>query len=565
MSIMKSLLKLLPALVLTWPLISTGQQANPPQQRVQKATPAQQATPQPKPERPPNEAPENPPAERKEQREKPGANPPAEDRHGDAEEPHFDMTETPAAVTHHEIRVRGKLLHYTATAGRLPIKNQSGKTEALMFYVAYTLDNAQTNTRPLTFAFNGGPGSASIWLHMGALGPRKVVLQKEGFMPASPYRLEDNADTLLDKTDLVLVDAIGTGFSRPANMAAGKKFWGVKGDIEAFGEFIRLYISRNERWSSPLYLLGESYGTTRSAGVSGYLADQGISFNGVVLLSTVLAFQTLEFNKTNDSPYPLILPTYTMIAAYHHKLVPELAQNLEKTRAEVEQWAMNEYTRGLAKGDALSPQERQNIIDTLARYTGLTKETIDQYNLRVDVQGFTHYLLADQKLRVGRLDGRFTGPDPEGFEQQTRFYDPTSSETGPPFTSVFNDYVRRELNYKTDMPYYTTAYTVWGPGMHWDWGSPERGFPDTASALRAAMVKNPYLKIRVLEGYYDLATPYFAANYTMDHLDLAQRYRNNISYATFDSGHMVYLDSQSLKKMKGNVAEFIDQTTPGAQ
>jgi len=433
-----------------------------------------------------------------------------------------------------------------------------------MFYAAYTLDDVDSSRRPLTFAFNGGPGSASIWLHMGALGPRKVVLRKEGFMPAAPYRLEDNPSTLLDKTDLVLVDAIGTGFSRPAGTTELKKFWGVKGDIESFGEFIRLYITRNERWSSPLYLFGESYGTTRSAGVSGYLADKGISFNGIVLLSTVLAFETLEFNKTNDVPYPLILPSYTMIAAYHHKLSPELSQNLEKTRAEVEQWASNEYTRALAKGDALTQQERETIIDGLARYTGLSKEIIDQYNLRIDVQAFTHYLLADQKLRVGRLDGRFTGPDPEGFAE-TRFYDPTSSETGPPFTSVFNEYIRRELNYKTDMPYYATAYQTWGPSIKWDWGSAGEGFPDTASALRAAIVKNPYLKIRVLEGYYDLATPYYAVNYTMDHLDLSPRYRGNISYSTFNAGHMVYLDSDSLKKMKEDVAGFIDQSLPATQ
>jgi len=477
---------------------------------------------------------------------------------------HFDMAEVPPSVTHHEIHVDGKLIRYTATAGRLPIKDQSGKTEALMFYVAYTLDGADPGTRPVTFAFNGGPGSASIWLHMGALGPRKVVLQNQGFMPAAPYRLEDNANTLLDKSDLVLVDAIGTGFSRPADPAALRKYWGMKGDIEAFGEFIRLYITRNERWSSPLYLFGESYGTTRSAGVSGYLADKGISFNGIVLLSTVLAFQTLEFSRTNDEPYPLILPSYTMIAAYHHKLAPELEQNLDKTRAEVEQWASGEYTQALAKGDALTAQERQSIIDKLARYTGLSKEIIDQYNLRVDVQGFTHYLLADQKLRVGRLDGRYTGPDPEGFTE-TRFFDPTSSETGPPFTSVFNDYVRRELNYRTDMPYYTTAYSAWGPSVQWNWQLPEGGYPDTATALREALVKNPYLKVRVLEGYYDLATPYYAANYTMDHLDLTSRYRNNISFATFDSGHMVYLDAASLKKMKQNVGSFIDETTAGVR
>lgn len=558
------------ALLLALPLVSTAQQPNPPRSRVQKTAPTQQNTPasettqQATPERPPNQVNENPvnenpPAEQSERHPAAGAG-----EHGAMPDLHFDMTEKPPAVTHHEIRVNGKLLHYTATAGRLPIKTQSGTTDALMFYVAYTLDNEDPRTRPVTFAFNGGPGSASIWLHMGALGPRKVVLQNQGFMPAAPYRLEDNQNTLLDKTDLVLVDAIGTGFSRPANTTVGKKYWGLKGDIESFGEFIRLYITRNERWSSPLYLFGESYGTTRSAGIAGYLADKGISFNGIVLLSTVLAFQTLEFNRTNDEPYPLILPTYTMIAAYHHKLAPELAQNLEKTRAEVEQWASNEYTKALAKGDSLSPEERQNVIDTLARYTGLSKQIIDEYNLRVDVNGFTHYLLADQKLRVGRLDGRFAGPDPDGFTG-TRFYDPTSSETGPPFTSVFNDYIRRELNYKTDMPYYTTAYTVWGPAMKWNWGDEESGFPDTASALREAMVKDPYLKVRVLEGYYDLATPYYAVNFTMDHLDLSARYRNNISYATFEAGHMVYLDAPSLKKMKENVSGFIDQTTAGVQ
>src|SRR5205807_704567 len=257
-------------------------------------------------------------------------------------------------------------LHYTATAGHMPIKNATGKTEAMMFYLAYTLDNTDINQRPLTFAFNGGPGAASIWLHMGALGPRRVVLQKEGFMPAAPYRFTDNSSTLLDKSDLVFVDAIGTGFSRPVNVDVGKKFWSVKGDLESFGEFVRLYITRNERWSSPLFLFGESYGTTRAAGISGYLASKGISFNGIVLLSTVLSFETLEFNKTNDVPYPLILPSYTMIAAYHHKLAPDLAQNLDRTRSEVAQWASNEYTRALAKGDALSPQERQTIIDTLA-------------------------------------------------------------------------------------------------------------------------------------------------------------------------------------------------------
>lgn len=536
--------------------VSSAQQANPPQPAVQKSTPARQVAP-PAREHPPQE-----PARPEQPQEHAQRTPTAasQEEHGTSREMRFDMTETAPSVTHHQIRLGGKILHYTATVGRLPIKDGTGKTEALMFYVAYTLDNADPDQRPLTFAFNGGPGAASIWLHMGALGPRKVVLQKNGFMPPAPYRLEDNQQTLLDKADIVLVDAIGTGFSRPATAETGKKFWSVNGDIQAFGEFIRLYLTRNERWSSPLFLFGESYGTTRSAGVAGYLAGKGISFNGIVLLSTVLAFQTLEFERTNDEPYPLILPSYTMIAAYHHKLAPELTENLERTRAEVEHWAMNEYARALAKGDSLTPQEHQSIVDGLARYTGLSKEIIEQYNLRVDVRGFTHYLLADQKLRVGRLDGRFTGPDPEGFVE-TRFFDPTSAETLPPFNSVFNSYLKKELNYSTDMPYYTSAGGEYGSAYKWDWGSAGQGFPDTASALRQAIVKNPYLKVRVLEGYYDLATPYFAANYTMDHLDLSPRYRNNISFSTYPSGHMVYLDSDSLKKMKTDVAAFIENAT----
>jgi carboxypeptidase C (cathepsin A) len=534
-------------------ILATGllaQQEKPPKSRVKKTNPTpavpaestQATTP----------APSAQPA--------PPAKPGAPEGGKESKELHFDVSEVPPTVTHQQATVNGRVLHYTAAAGRLPIKREDGKIEAEMFFVAYTLDGENPAQRPLTFAFNGGPGSSSVWLHLGALGPRRVVLQPGGFMPAAPYHLQDNEYSLLDKSDLVLVDAIATGWSRAEDEATTKKFLGVQGDLDAFGEFIRLYITRYGRWASPLFLFGESYGTTRAAGLSGYLSDRGISFNGIVLLSTAMDFQTLEFQKNNDVPYILILPSYTMIAAYHHKLAPELTQDPAKTRAEVEHWASTTNAQALAKGDAMSPQERQSVIEQMARYTGLSKEVIDEANLRIDVAQFTHYLLIDQKLRVGRLDGRYTGPDPQGL-MDTPFYDPAESALLPPFTAMFNNYVRNDLGYKTDMPYFVFAM---GEGLwrQWNWGSAVKGFPDTATALRAAMVKDPYLKVLVLEGYYDLATPYYAANYVIDHLNLPANFRKDISVETYDSGHMVYVNEQALAKLKQDVVRFMDTAMP---
>jgi carboxypeptidase C (cathepsin A) len=473
-------------------------------------------------------------------------------------EEHYDVTEVPPVITHHQISVGGRALSYTATTGRLPIKREDGKTEAEMFFVAYTLDGQDAGKRPLTFAFNGGPGSASVWLHMGALGPKRVVLQPNGFMPAAPYRLEDNPDTLLDRSDIVMVDAMATGYSRAANAELTKKFLGLTGDVQAFGEFIRLYLSRYDRWNSPLFLLGESYGTTRAAGIAGYLADHGIAFNGVTLLSMAVDFQTLEWNKSNDLPYLLLLPTFNMIAGYHHKLAPDLTQDMAKTREGVVRWASNDYALALGKGDALTPDERHKVVEQLSRYLGLRPEVIEAHNLRIDVPTFSHELLLDQKLITGRLDGRFSSPNPD---ENQFFYDPTGAAILPPYTSAFNNYLRTELNYKSDAPYRVFAYDQ--PGFRtWDWGNAEQGFPSTAGGLRSAMIKNPYMKILVMEGYYDLATPFAAANWTMDHLDLGPQFRQNISFATYGAGHMVYIDRAEHDKMKKDLVDFMEKCLP---
>jgi carboxypeptidase C (cathepsin A) len=473
-------------------------------------------------------------------------------------EEHYDVTEVPPVITHHQATLNGKTLNYTATTGRLPIKREDGKTEAEMFFVAYTLDGQDVGKRPLTFAFNGGPGSASVWLHMGAIGPKRVVLQPNGFMPAAPYRVEDNPDTLLDRSDIVMVDAMSTGYSRAANAELTKKFLGVKGDVQAFGEFIRLYLSRYDRWTSPLFLLGESYGTTRAAGLSGYLADHGIAFNGVTLLSMAVDFQTLEWNKSNDLPYVLLVPTFNMVAGYHHKLSADLTQDPAKTREEVERWSANDYALALAKGDALTPEERHKIVEQLSRYLGLRPEVIEAHNLRIDVPTFSHELLLDQKLMSGRLDGRFSSPNPD---EDQFFYDPTSAAILPPYTSAFNNYLRTELNYKSDAPYRVFAYDQ--PGFRtWEWGNAVEGFPSTAGGLRSAMIKNPYMKILVMEGYYDLATPFAAADWTMDHLNLDAKYRQNVSYATYNAGHMVYIDRAEHDKMKKDLVEFMEKCLP---
>jgi carboxypeptidase C (cathepsin A) len=466
------------------------------------------------------------------------------------------MTDAPR----HEMRVGGRTLRYTVTTGVMPLRNTTtGETEARVFYMAYTADGAgERSQRPLMFSFNGGPGSSSVWLHMGALGPKRVRMMDDGAMPPPPFQLVDNEQTWLDFTDLVFIDPVGTGYSRAARPDLANRYFGLQGDIQSVGEFIRLYLARNERWSSPLFLVGESYGTTRASGLSGYLIERGIAFNGILLISTIMNFQTARFTRGNDLPYVLFLPTYSAVAWYHKKLAPDLQQgDLRRTLDEVERWAANEYTVALAKGDRLTPAERQEVIDRLNRYTGLDKRFIDNSDLRIEIQRFDKELLRDEKRTVGRLDGRFKGMDALAVSE-TPDFDPSMAAIRPPYTATFNEYVRRDLGFKSDLEYY-----ILGGGVgRWDFGS-DNSYADTSEALRSAFAKNPYMKLFVASGYYDLATPYFATQYTLRHMGLDPSLQPSVTATFYEAGHMMYIDTRSLARLKADAAAFVHGALPG--
>ncbi|MGH9437527.1 MAG: S10 family peptidase [Terriglobia bacterium] len=468
-----------------------------------------------------------------------------------------EAAEEKPIVTHHQITVHGRALKYTATAGLMPIRDDEGKLQAHMFYVAYTLDTSDsTATRPLTFCFNGGPGSSSVWLQLGAIGPRKVVLEPDGHMPAPPFHLEDNQDTWLDQTDLVFVDPVGTGFSRAVKPEYTKNFWSVQGDISSVAQFIHLYLTRSERWGSPLFLAGESYGTTRAAGLSGYLMDHGIALNGIVLVSTVLNFQTLSPGAGNELPYPLFLPTYAATAWYHKRLSPDLeAEPLDKLMKEVTDWVSTTYAPALAEGDQLSGANRQAVIDQMSHYTGLPKAYIDHANLRVTGSEFRKELLLDQNRVTGRYDTRILGIDVPGVSAHAQV-DPSYSAVNPPFTEAFNNYIRSELNYKTDVPYRILSFDV---NRKWTWNSPRGGFgyPNVAPSLRSALTQNPYLRVMVAEGYYDLATPFYEVEFSLNHLQLDSEFQSHVIQHHYESGHMIYIDTPSRDKLRQDVRAFM--------
>lgn len=459
-------------------------------------------------------------------------------------------------MTKHSIRMGNRQLNYTVSTGFMPIKNAvSGDTEARIFYMAYTLDDPPAG-RPLMFSFNGGPGSASVWLHMGALGPKRVKMLDDGLMPPAPYEAEENAQTWLDQTDLVFIDPVGTGYSRATKPELASKFFGLTGDIESIGEFIRMYLGRNERWSSPLFLVGESYGTTRAAGLSNHLFERGIALNGIVLVSTVMNFQSLSFADNNDLPLVLIFPSYTATAWYHKQLPAELQRKpLREVLNESEQFAMNEFGPAMLRIDKLSAPEKNALLDKFSRLSGLGRDFVDENNFRVTLGEFNKELLRKQRRSTGRLDSRFLGFDKDSAGTSTDF-DPSMTAIRTPYTAVFNDYVRRELGYKSDLEYYILGGGITTP---WNWGVNNQ-YADTSQALSSAMRKNPYMKVMVASGYYDMATPYFAAEYTVSAMNLDPQLRRNFTFTYYEAGHMMYIEKESLRKLKVDVTGFIQSS-----
>jgi carboxypeptidase C (cathepsin A) len=469
--------------------------------------------------------------------------------------------EDKVVATKHSARIGGQEIKYTATAGTLVMKDEEGKPKATVFYVAYTRDDVtDLSQRPVMFTFNGGPGSASVWLHLGAFGPRRVEMGDAGAVLPPPYKLVDNESSLLDVTDIVFIDPVSTGYSRPAPGESPNQFHGIQEDVQSVGDFIRLYATRNKRWASPKFLAGESYGTTRAAGLSGYLQQRyGMYLNGIILVSTILNFATTEFDSGNDLPYILILPTYTAIAWYHKKLPADLQADLHKAVEESENFARGEYAGALMAGDGLSRAKHGEIVQKLARLTGLSADYIERTNMRVEIQRFTKELLRSERRTVGRIDGRFTGIDKDAAGD-TPEYDPSIAAIIGPYTATLNDYVRGDLKFDSDLPYEVLTGRVYP----WSYRPYENRYADVGETLRSAMTQNPFLHVFVAKGYYDLATPYFAAEYTFDHLGLDPSLKGHLTGAYYESGHMVYAHMPSLAKLKKDTAQFIRASSGSA-
>lgn len=457
------------------------------------------------------------------------------------------------------VRINGRTIEYTATAGTLEMKDDEGKPIAHFGYTAYLRKGADKATRPILFAYNGGPGSASMWLHMGILGPQRTVVDDTKFTTRGPFRRVNNEFSTLDKADLVMIDPVGTGFSRPVGEARGEDFWGVDNDIKSVANFIARYISDQGRWQSPKYLLGESYGGIRSGGVAyRLLTRHSIALNGVILVSPFMDYIAGNAGGPNDLPYINYLTTYAA-TGWYHRVIDDRPADLRAFLADADTFAKEQLAPLLLKGHSASLEERAAVLAGMERFTGISAEYWDRANLRIDEQRFAKELLREQRKTVGRIDSRFVG-DAIAHNAETFRYDPFFPAVGPAFLATFNDYYREVLGVKTDRPYVSSA----GLYMNWDWGHATPGLGDspvsnTAVDLAYAMTQNPHMRVLVQQGYYDLATPYGATQYFLDHIDLPPALRKNITLALYEAGHMMYLHPASAAQYRKDLAAFLDR------
>lgn len=457
------------------------------------------------------------------------------------------------SVTEHRLSLNGQVIEFTATAGTAVLKNAEDKPTAEVFYIAYTRKGvSDPATRPLTFSFNGGPGSSSVWMHLGLLGPKRVKLRDDGFAVPPPYQLVDNEFSLLDETDLVFIDPVGTGYSRAAKPDEAKNFYGVNEDARSIGDFIRLHVSREGRWLSPKFLIGESYGTTRAAALSGeLLRAHRMNLNGLMLVSTVLNFQTIWGAEGNDLPHVLYLPSYAATAWYHRRLPQDLqALELPELLRQAEAFASGDYNQALLLGAALPPARRAAVVKQMARLTGLSESLVEAADLRVPLSRFNAELLRDQRRVVGRFDSRYTSLARDPLSPQAE-RDPSADAVFSAFASTFNHYVRQDLKFVDDRPYNILANLG-----SWNWDA-ENQFANVSEILAESLAANPFLKVHVSNGWFDMATPYFATRYTFAHLKVHPELMKNIVQDDYTAGHMMYLNLADLKKQKADLAKFI--------
>lgn len=496
-----------------------------------------------------------------------------EDKKESESNPAFIVYPDESSVTYHTVTINGTPIHYQATAGTITLTNLRGEHEptAQMFYIAYHKLDAPFDpkseeqpeptfpdpaTRPITFSFNGGPGSSSVWLHLGTFGPMRVNPADDFGNPGPPpYALVPNEYSLLDQSDFVFIDPVTTGFSRAAKDKSEKDFHGVNQDIQSVAEFIRIYIGKQKRWGSPKYIAGESYGTTRAAGLADELqSTHGISLNGVILVSAIMNFQTARFDVGNDLPYPLFLPTYAATAKFHDTLSPKYQRmDIEKFLREVEDFAMTDYTLALTQGDQLSDNRRNAIAQKLADYTGLSTEYILRTNLRITMPRFPKELLRDRGETVGRLDSRFKSFDRDDAGERYE-YDPSMVAIKNIYTESMNAYLRGDLDYQSDMRYEILTNV-------WPWsftGVADNQYLNIAERLRKTMHKIPEMKVFIANGYYDLATPYFATQYTIDHMFLRPQFKDNIEMHYYEAGHMMYAEHSMLQKLKADLDQYYE-------